>query len=308
MASMPPVRVAVVGAGRMGRTHLRALAAAEGIEAAAVVEPVAPARTALEDEGRRVFGSVDELLAAGDVDAALVAAPTDLHRELVERFAEARLPVLCEKPCGLHSEETKEAVAAATDAGVVLQVGYWRRFVPALRELRERLNAGEYGAPLAFGCWQWDAQRPPPSFRTRSGGILLDMGVHEFDQVRWLAGSELADVVAVGGPAVDGDFDSACALARLDSGAVASVSLGRSFPYGDCCWAEVMGTKGHARELFMWGDDGERAFHHALVAQAEAFAAAVRGAPQEGATGDDAIRAIEAAEEAARSIGATAAA
>jgi hypothetical protein len=137
-----------------------------------------------------------------------------------------------------------------------------------------------------------------------SGGILVDMGVHEFDQIRWLTGSELGDVVGVGGPRVDGDLDSAAALARLDGDAIAAVSLGHVFPHGDCCWVELMGTEGHVRELFMWGDDGVRVFRDALVAQAEAFAAAVRGAPQEGASGDAAVRAIEAAEQAARSLAA----
>jgi myo-inositol 2-dehydrogenase / D-chiro-inositol 1-dehydrogenase len=299
MAELPRVRVAVVGAGRMGRTHLTALARARGIEAVAVVEPVPQARAEVEGRGIRLFESVDELLDAEDVDAAVIAAPTDLHRTLVERLAGAGVAVLCEKPCGVSSEETKAAVAAAGAAATVLQIGYWRRFVPVLRELRERLAAGAFGEPLAIGCWQWDGQPPPPAFRARSGGILLDMGVHEFDQLRWLSGSDLHDVVGVRGPDVEGDVDSAAALARLESGAVGSVSLGRMFPHGDCCWVELMGTAGHARELFMWGDDGTRVFHDALVAQAEAFAAAVRGDTQEGATGEDAVRAIEAAEQAA---------
>jgi myo-inositol 2-dehydrogenase / D-chiro-inositol 1-dehydrogenase len=302
MASMPPVRVAVVGAGRMGRTHLAALADAGGIEVAAIVEPVDAVRAQLEGSGKRLFASVDELLEAGDVDAALIAAPTDLHRELVQCFAAARLPVLCEKPCGLSTEETKGAVTAATEAGILLQIGYWRRFVPALRVLRDRLAAGELGEVLAIGCWQWDAEPPAASFRERSGGILLDMGVHEFDQIRWLSGGELADVVAVGTGPVEGDLDSASALARLVPDGIASVSLGRMFPHGDCCWVEVMGTRGHARELFVWGEDGLSVFHHALVAQAEAFATAVRGGVQEGASGEDAVRAIEAAERATQSL------
>lgn len=302
MATMPAVRVAVIGAGRMGRTHLRALSAARAVRVTAVVEPVADVRAELAGEGVRTLASLDELLASGEVDAALIAAPTDLHCELVERCAEAGLHVLCEKPCGVSSDETKRAVAAAVSAAIVLQVGYWRRFVPALRALRDQLAAGAYGAPLAIGCWQWDGAPPPSSFRARSGGILLDMGVHELDQIRWLTGSELVDVVAAGGPAVDGDLDSASVLARLSGGAVASVSLGRMFPYGDCCWVELMGTEGHARELFIWGADGERVFQDALTAQAEAFASVVRGAPQQGATGDDAVRAIEAAELASRSV------
>jgi myo-inositol 2-dehydrogenase / D-chiro-inositol 1-dehydrogenase len=301
------VRIAVVGAGRMGRTHLRALAAAAAVEVAAVVEPLTEVRDVLAQTGLRAYATADELLAASDVDAALIAAPTDLHVELVRLFASARLPILCEKPCGLRPDETAEAMRVAADADVVLQIGYWRRFVPELVGLRERLAAGAFGQLSLISCWQWDAQPPAPSFRARSGGILLDMGVHEFDQIRWLSGQELEEVhvlpaAAASGELVAGDPESVAVTARLSDGAVASVSLGRRFPHGDCCWVELMGTGGHARSLFMWGEDGERAFRHALVAQAEAFAAAVRGEPQRGATGEDALRAIEAAELAAQSL------
>jgi myo-inositol 2-dehydrogenase / D-chiro-inositol 1-dehydrogenase len=302
MASVEPVRVAVIGAGRMGRTHLRALGGARGIETVAVVEPVDAIRQELARGGVQTWPTVGAMLDAGGIDAALIAAPTDLHLEIVTRLAGAGLPMLCEKPCGLHADETAQAVRAAADAGVVLQVGYWRRFVPALAAVREQLRGGAYGVPLLVSCWQWDAEPPAASFRERSGGIVLDMGVHEFDQLRWLTGREIEDVASfAAGP----DPDSATVLARLDDGTAAVVSLGRMFPHGDCCWLELMGATGHVRELFMWGDDGARVFEDALVAQAEAFAGAVRGEQQRGATGNDAVRAIEAADRAVRSLEAT---
>jgi myo-inositol 2-dehydrogenase / D-chiro-inositol 1-dehydrogenase len=302
-----PVRVALVGAGRMGRAHLRALGDADGVETAAVVEPLEWTRTELDAQGLRTFAQLDELLAAGGVDAAIIAAPTDLHLELVTALVDAGLPVLCEKPCGLRSEDTAEAVRVAAAAGVVLQIGYWRRFVPALVELRERIAAGELGEIQQVWSWQWDERPPPPSFRARSGGILLDMGVHEFDQIRWLTGQELGDVAAIAAtvtfePPVAGDPESVAAVAGLSSGAVATVSLGRRLSVCEGCWVEVVGTEGHGREVFVWGDEGPGVIHAAVVAQLEAFAAAVRGAPQEGATGEDALRAIEAAERATRSL------
>ena len=304
MASVEPVRLAVIGAGRMGRTHLRALARARGVGAVAVVEPVAAVREELDDGRLRVWPTVEELLDHEGIDGAVIAAPTDLHLELVTRVAAAGLPILCEKPCGMRPEETREAVRVATDAGVVLQVGYWRRFVPALTALRERLASGELGVPLLVSCWQWDAEPPPPAFRERSGGILLDMGVHELDQIRWLTGREIEEIVAFAGGI---DADSATALVRLEGGTAATISLGRMFPHGDCCWVELMGTSGQVRELFMWGAEGTRVFEDALVAQAEAFAAAVRGESPRGAGGEDAIHAIEAADRAARSLAAAAA-
>ena len=303
------VRVALIGAGRMGRAHLRALAEARDVETAAVVDPVEEVRAGLRAQGLQTFAHVDELLAAGDPDAAIVAAPTDLHLELVATLAGAGVPVLCEKPCGLRSEETAEAMRLAADAGVLLQIGYWRRFVPALVALRERLAAGALGEPAQIWSWQWDERPPSPAFRARSGGILLDMGVHEFDQIRWLTGQEFTDVSAIAAGVtseepVPGDPESVAAVAELSGGAVATVSLGRRLSVCEGCWVEVVGTEGHAREAFVWGNDGPGVIHAAVIAQLEAFAAAVRGAPQEGATGEDALRAIETAERAAESLAA----
>jgi myo-inositol 2-dehydrogenase/D-chiro-inositol 1-dehydrogenase len=302
-----PVRIALVGAGRMGRAHLRALGDARGVETAAVVEPLEQTRDELRALGLRTFAHVDELLAAGGADAAIVAAPTDLHLELVGTLARAGVAVLCEKPCGLRSEDTAEAMHLAADAGVVLQIGYWRRFVPALVALRERIVAGGLGEPQQIWSWQWDERPPSAAFRSRSGGILLDMGVHEFDQIRWLTGQEVGDVSAVAATVtseapVSADPESVAAVAELSGGAVATVSLGRRLSVCEGCWVEVVGTEGHAREVFVWGDEGPGVIHDAVVAQLEAFAATVRGAPQEGATGEDALRTIEAAERAARSL------
>jgi myo-inositol 2-dehydrogenase/D-chiro-inositol 1-dehydrogenase len=301
------VRIGLIGAGRMGRAHLRALADADGVETAAVVDPVDEVREELAAQGLRTFRQVEEVLEAGGLDAAIVAAPTDLHLELVATLAGAGLPVLCEKPCGLRSEATAEAVRLAADAGILLQIGYWRRFVPALVALRERIAAGALGEPAQIWSWQWDERPPSPAFRARSGGILLDMGVHEFDQIRWLTGQELMHVCAVAARVtsedpVPGDPESVAAVAELSGGAVATVSVGRRLSVCEGCWVEVVGTEGHARELFVWGDEGPGVIHAAVVAQLEAFAAAVRGAPQAGATGEDALRAIEAAERAAQSL------
>ncbi len=291
----------------MGRTHLRALADAKTAKAKAVVEPVAAIRDELAGEGLRTYADLDELLAAGGFDAALIAAPTDLHAELVATLSGAGFPILCEKPCGLHPEQTAEAVRTAAAAGVPLQIGYWRRFVPALIELRERIAVGALGEPAQIWSWQWDERPPSPEFRKRSGGILLDMGVHEFDQIRWLTGQEFDDVSAIAASVtseapVPGDPESVAAVAELSGGAVATVSVGRRLSVCEGCWVEVIGTEGHARTVFVWGDDGVRVIHNALVAQLEAFAATVRGDDQEGATGEDALRAIEVAERTAQSL------
>jgi myo-inositol 2-dehydrogenase / D-chiro-inositol 1-dehydrogenase len=288
----------------MGQVHLRALRDAPSIEVCAVVEPVAELRAQVETSGLVTYETVAELLEHGEVDAALISASTDSHVELVEAFAAANIDLLCEKPCGPTSAATATAVGLAEEAGIVLQVGYWRRFVPELRRLRERIAAGDFGELSLVSCWQWDEAPPSPAFRRRSGGILIDMGVHELDQVRWLTGQEFEELVAIPSTVlseepVGDDPESIQLLGRLSGGTSATVSLGRRFSEGDCCWLELMGTTGYERSPFMWGPPGEQVFLDALTAQAEAFAQTVlHEAPQEGASGADAVAAIAAAERA----------
>src|SRR5579863_6177084 len=193
-----PVAVGLVGAGRIGSVHLRALQAAPETEVVGVVEPFKRAADAVAAQGVPVYSNVAELLAAGGVEAALVAAPSPLHLELVAELVAADLPVLCEKPVGIRVEDATEATRIASEAGVLLQVGLWRRFVPELRALRARIQAGEFGDIYQISCMQWDEALPSEEFRATSGGIAIDMGIHEFDQIRWLTGQEVEWVSAAG--------------------------------------------------------------------------------------------------------------
>ena len=300
-------RLGLVGAGRMGRTHLRALAASTGVAVTAVVEPLAPARAAIAETGRASFADVGQLLDAGDIDGVLIAAPSDRHVEIVAQVAAANLPILCEKPCGLSTDEIRIVEAAVARHHVPFQVAYWRRYVPALQALRKRIEAGELGVIHLVASFQWDAQPPADAFRARSGGIFRDMGVHEFDQIRWLTGQEFGALEAVPGPlgadtAVTDDVDSAQAIASLSGGTTAFVSLGRYFPGGDMARVEVFGTLDAVRLDFLDPREGERAQLDALVRQAEGFATFARGGPQSGASIHDAAAALDAAERAASAI------
>jgi myo-inositol 2-dehydrogenase / D-chiro-inositol 1-dehydrogenase len=306
-ASSEPVRLALIGAGRMGRMHLDAVANSEMVRIAAVVDPSEAARNAaaaVDDRPDRC-ASIDEALDGGPVDGVLIAAPTPLHRQLVSDCAERRLPILCEKPCGFTTEEIDAAAAAAGEAGVMLQIGYWRRFVPELIELRDQLRAGRFGELLQITCAQWDEEPPSAAFRRTSGGIMVDMGVHELDQTRWLTGQELKPAASVSAAGEhDGDVDCATCVFDLEAGGVAVVSIGRYFSHGDCVWAELMGTDHSARVDVLWGKHG-KTWHPALRAQAEDFARGLRsGEPSGGASAIDARRALELAAHAQAQISA----
>jgi myo-inositol 2-dehydrogenase/D-chiro-inositol 1-dehydrogenase len=300
-------RIALVGAGRMGRVHLSALQSSDEVAVAAVVEPFAPARERLKDEGLVVYESVAQLLERESLDGVLIAAPTDQHPELVTRFAAAGIPMLCEKPVGVRPADTERATRAAADAGVLLQVGYWRRFVPQLRELRDQIAAGELGRISLLACMQWDSELPSEQFRDHSGGLMVDMGVHEFDQVRWLLGEEFESIVAVpAGPSIQPrpatDPDSAVLLATTSGATAVTISLGRQFPHPDSCWVEIWGTSGYARIPFMWAAAGDQVFEVSMRRQAEAFARAIGGEACEGAQAPDAIAAQLVAARAAQAL------
>jgi myo-inositol 2-dehydrogenase/D-chiro-inositol 1-dehydrogenase len=291
----------------MGQVHLAALQSSDEIALVSVVEPLAVTRERLQVSGLVVYESVQELLESASLDGVLIAAPTDQHPELVTTFAAARIPMLCEKPVGISPEDAERATRAAADAGVLLQVGYWRRFVPELRQLREQIAAGELGQISLISCMQWDSELPSEQFRSHAGGVMVDMGVHEFDQVRWLLGDEFESIVAVAaGPSTQPrpatDPDSAVLLATTSRGAAVTISLGRQFPHRDSCWVEVWGTRGYARIPFMWDTEGDDVFRVSMRRQAEAFARAVGGSACEGAQAHDAIAAQLVAARAAEAL------
>lgn len=279
----------------MGATHARALASSQSVEIACVVDP-SDAAAAQVDAPRATLDDLPE------VDGALVAVPTRLHVAVMTRLAEQGLPVLCEKPCGLTVEETR-AIAAL---GVRTQVAYWRRFVPALRELRERIRQGELGELVFASCAQLDELPPAAGFRDprSSGGIIVDMGVHELDQLRWLTGQEIVAVTGAAGsvgwdPPVDGDPELVSLSLRTDGGVAAAIVLARRYPPGETCRVEVVGLHDAEAFAFVAPPIGDETIAAALRAQAEDFARA----GGEGATAADAIAALDAAARAKAALG-----
>lgn len=299
---MATFKLALAGAGRMGRNHLRAIAESDAIKVAAIAEPGEAARAAVSGTGAVVYPDLDSMLDAGGFDGVLVCVPSDLHLQTIRRLVRAGLPALCEKPVGVTAAEAVEAANLMAAAGLPFQVGFWRRFVPSLRKLRERIAAGEFGDLYMVGCYQWDGAPPSAEFRAHSGGIFVDMGVHEVDQTRWLTGQEFGDITSVAcGVAEEpwpGDPESAHAIVELSEGTTALISLGRRFPLGDVCKVEVYGTRDAEECRFLWPPTADESFFGALRRQAESFARHAGGAPLEGAGGLDAAAALEAAERA----------
>lgn len=293
------LRIALVGAGRMGREHLAALASSTEVRITDVVDPDALALQRLDGVGARLHASLADLLAGPAPDAVLVASPTPSHNDIVREAVGAGLPVLCEKPAAMTLAELDELSAQAAARDVPVRVGYWRRHVPALRDLRGRLQRHELGTVYTVLASQWDEAPPPAVFRATSGGIVVDMGVHEIDQICWLSDDEVVEVHAtaachVEDPEVDTDADVAVIVLRMRRGAIGVIRLGRYHNGGDLVEAEVHGVRGHVRVTVL-GPGARATFHDALRHQAASFADAVRGRLSACADLDDARRALRVA-------------
>ncbi len=292
----------------MGQTHLRALEGSTDVTVVAVAEPVVALREHVEGAfGVQGYSSLDEMLDAGGIDGALIVTPSDSHVDVIAKVAQAGLPMLCEKPCGVAPEDTRRARTLVETAGVALQIAYWRRFVPELQQIRDRIVSGDFGEVLSVSCLQWDGEPPATAFRARSGGIFVDMGVHEFDQLRWLTGQDITAIHACAAtiseePNVPGDAESAHVLCDLSGGSTGLVSLGRRLPQGDVCWAHIFGTRDAEECRFLWPPDAEAAFLQALRLQAESFARGADGTETDAARAEDAIAALTAAETASQAL------
>lgn len=251
------IGLAIIGAGRMGRNHARLIAAGApelSIVAIGDIDGAAAGRLADEIGGATAYGDPLVAISAPGVDAVLVAVASDHHRSVVEAAAAAGRDILCEKPLALDLAGTDAILAAVERAGVRLQVGLMRRHDPDHVRARARIVAGDLGRPLLFSSRQYDVDPPPPGILDprSGGGIMLDMGIHEFDSARFLMGSEVVEVQATGSvqvfPEVEayGDADTAVVSLRFASGAIGSVELSRRVAFGEDVRTEVHGTDGSA--------------------------------------------------------------
>lgn len=252
MSKVGRIPTALIGLGRMGRTHAVALREAPGIDVVAVVDPSPSARDAAQEffPGVTTFGNYDEIFRLAD--ACIVVSPTPMHPQTVRDALGAGLHVLCEKPLSLDVAEARDLQHAATRVGRVLQIGHWRRFAPPWSSAKQLIDDGAIGRPLWIRLSQWDANPPPASFCDPdvSGGLAIDCGVHEYDLAEWFFGEPVTSVRAWNLPLVDaslaqvGDVDNLCAVLQFASGRVAQVDLSRNGRYGDDVRTEVLGELG----------------------------------------------------------------
>jgi myo-inositol 2-dehydrogenase/D-chiro-inositol 1-dehydrogenase len=242
------VKTALLGAGRIGRLHGRLLAGLPAVDEVVVWDiDSGRAQQTAASIGGLVAPSLEEALR--DADAVVVAASTDAHATIVRASVDRGLPTFCEKPLAFDLPETVELVDHIDRAGVAVQVGFQRRFDPAYREARRRVETGELGTVYLVRLIAHDHEPPPDDYIPISGGLFRDSSIHDFDALRWVTGQEVEEVYAAG--AVRGfpifarhdDVDTAAAVLRLADGSLGVLSQTRHDPRGYDIRMEIVGSR-----------------------------------------------------------------
>lgn len=319
-----PLQVALVGAGRMAQTHASVLDTLPGVRVRAVCDPREEAAHALAAPfGGEAVTDPERVFGDARVDAVLITTPTPTHAALVTRAAAAGKHVFVEKPVAATLTEAERVVEAVARAGVACQVGFQRRFDPAYVEAKRLVDAGELGTLEGFRGVSRDPAPPPLAFLRSSGGLMVDLGIHDLDTARFFVG-EVQEVYAVGSVQVEpglrelGLFDTAVATLRFENGALGTLELGLRTAYGYDIRAEILGERGrlhlemdsrfHLRRygasggLFTRPQGFEERFFDAYRGELLAFFACVRAGQPVSPDAADAAKSLRLALAAQRSL------
>jgi myo-inositol 2-dehydrogenase/D-chiro-inositol 1-dehydrogenase len=241
------MRVALVGAGRIGALHGALMASQPDVTVIVGDVDAGRARSVAERIGGRVAATTAHALDAAD--AVIVATTTDSHAALVREAIARRLPVFCEKPLAFDLPETLELVERIESSGVPVQVGFQRRFDPAYHEARRLVETCDLGTLYVVRLIAHDHEPPPDAYIPVSGGLFRDSSIHDFDALRWVSGDEVEEVYATGSVrefpifADHDDVDTGAAILRLESGALGVLSQTRHDPLGYDIRMEVVGSR-----------------------------------------------------------------
>jgi len=252
-----PIGIAVIGTGRAGMIHAHNFArSVPGARLVALADPMAEtleqASKALGVAG--AYADYREVLGQRDVHAIVIATPTALHREIAVAAARSGKHVLCEKPMAMNVADCDAMIRAIAEAGLVLQIGFMRRFSESFRQAKSRIEAGEIGAVVQVKTMTHGPSYPRPWMfdLEKSNGPLAEVNSHDFDTVRWLAGSEFLEVYAIAGNYRTSEaqkefpdfYDQVLLSARMANGSQASIGGAQGVQYAYDARCEILGTHG----------------------------------------------------------------
>lgn len=250
---MKTLKIGVVGTGRIGKLHVSNLMTrVKNANVVAVTDVMAESAKQLAEQFNipKVYGDYKELVNDPEIDAVFVCSSTDTHSIIAYDAVMAGKHVFCEKPIDFDLDRIKKVIDAVDEKGVKFQVGFNRRFDRNFKHVRDTVQAGKIGDPHIIMVTSRDPAPPPISYVKVSGGIFLDMMIHDFDMVRYLSGSEVTEVFTNGVVLVDpeigkaGDVDTAIVSLKFANGAIGVINNSRKAVYGYDQRVEVFGSKG----------------------------------------------------------------
>lgn len=248
------LQIGIIGAGRIGKVHTESITRyVRGAKVKAIADPFLNAETESWAKAQGIpqtFKDYKQILADKEIDIVLICSSTDTHSQISLEAIAAGKHVFCEKPIDHDVSKIKEVMAALANSKVKYQVGFNRRFDHNFMAAREAVAAGKIGDLNVLKITSRDPGAPPVSYIKVSGGIFLDMTIHDFDMVRYMSGAEVTEVYAMGGVLVDeeigkaGDIDTAVITLRLNNGALAVIDNCRRATYGYDQRVEAFGSLG----------------------------------------------------------------
>lgn len=252
------MKVAVIGAGRIGRVHIENISTGvREMEIKTVADPFLNADGEAFVKGfgiPNVTKDVDSVFADPEIEAVIICSSTDTHADLIVQAAAAGKHIFCEKPVDHDVSRVRMALDAVKKAGVKLQIGFVRRFDHNHRGVYDAVRSGKIGTPHILRISSRDPQPPTIEYVRRSGGIFYDMMIHDFDMIRFLAGCEVTEVYAKGAVLVDpaigaeGDVDTALVTLTFENGAIGVIDNSRQAVYGYDQRLEVFGSEGAVQD------------------------------------------------------------
>lgn len=254
--------IALIGAGRIGKVHAQAIMTAiPDAKIVAVADFYAESASKLAEQYNIAFHTDNHLEAINyeGVDAVIIASSTDTHAPFIIDSANAGKHIFCEKPIAAKLAKIDEALEAVAEAGVQLQIGFNRRFDPTFARIKQAIQTDEIGTPHLLHIISRDPSPPPIDYVKVSGGMFLDMSVHDFDMARFLFG-DVEEVYATGAVLVDdaigeaGDIDTAIITLKFTNGAIGTIDNSRQAVYGYDQRVEAFGSKGSASNTNLYPD------------------------------------------------------
>jgi myo-inositol 2-dehydrogenase/D-chiro-inositol 1-dehydrogenase len=323
---MTTLNIGIAGVGRIGKIHLEnILQRFPEIKIRLVTDPDPATEKYVKDKNINYSGEYDEIISNKDIHAVVLCSPTNTHADYVEKAAKAGKHIFCEKPLDLSLNRVKEVLEVVEHSGVKLMLGFNRRFDPNFLKIKSLVDAGKIGEPQLLKITSRDPGPPPVSYIKVSGGLFMDMAIHDFDMARYIMNKEVMEVYSKGAVMVDkaigdaGDIDTALTTLIFEDGSMANIDNSRKAVYGYDQRLEVFGSGGMAKvdnnfpdnhQLYgPYGIHGELPLHFFLeryttsyLNEISAFVKSIKNNEDVPVSGQDGLKSMQIALAAKKSV------